>query len=107
MRFLSTTNRLTLVTLQNRQGAVSFFVVPPELAAMLTWFLGSWLLRLIALVTYCFLCRLVGQCRVIYIYLAAVPGRALRQAQGRLRQAQDAVKEAVLDFFLGGLVYAT
>lgn len=92
MKFLSTTNRLTLVTLQNRQGAVNLFVVSSELATLLTWFLGSSLLRLVALVTYCFFRRLVGECRVIYVYLAAIPGR---------------LREAALDFLLGGLVYAT
>lgn len=96
MRYLSTSTRLTLVTLQDRQGGANLFVVSPELAAMITWFLGSALARLMALTAYCLLRRLVRECQAFYTYLAAIPGRALSE-----------VREAALDFLLGGLVYAT
>ena len=90
MKYLST-NRLTLVTLQDRQGA-SLFVIPPELAALITWFLASPLARLVALMVWCMARRLVVEFGKFCHHLAATP---------------DRIREAALDFLLGGLVYAT
>lgn len=52
MKFLSTTRRPCLVTLQWERGTATLFLVPPELATMLIWFLSSQVARLVALVAY-------------------------------------------------------
>jgi hypothetical protein len=69
MRFLSTTNhRFTTITIAERQDAP--FVVPIELAALITWFLVSSRARLAALVAWSLAMDVAGQYYRFCDYLA-------------------------------------
>lgn len=58
MKFLNTTPRFAVVTIESRQAVD--FVVPVEIAALVFWFLASRSARLVALVACCLVRDLVN-----------------------------------------------